>query len=165
MSPHESWQKVTWQQGWVTLLHGANGAGKTTWLRQLAASWSPVYYSGHTLGWVPHLTVAENLRLWGKLYKQGSVTLNADCPSQPLHNIPWGDLSQGQKQYTAFLGACFSGCKLWLMDEPFAHMDAEYAKQTQDMCHQHCSSGGALVLTSHAPNIDFWPHVHAWLVA
>lgn len=159
MQYHEPWKKVTHQAGWVTLLHGANGAGKTTWLRHLAAMWAPVYYSGHTLGWIPHITVSDNINAWAKLY--GS---NAPTRPIPYGDQTWGDLSQGQKQYVAFIGAAASGCDLWLMDEPFAHMDTQYITQTHDMCRNHCKNGGALVLTAHTLSIDFWPHVHAWHV-
>lgn len=152
------WQSVTWQEGWVTLLYGANGSGKTTWLKHLAVEWAPVYYSGHTLGWLPHLSVKENLRLWQKFYK-GALSF-----SIPFANIPWGDLSQGQKQYMAFVGAELSGCRLWLMDEPFVHMDADHISLAHNICRTHLGKSGGVVLTSHQSVVSFWPDVHAWLV-
>lgn len=152
------WQNVTWQKGWVTLLYGTNGSGKTTWLKNLAAQWAPVYYSGHTLGWLPHLSVKSNLKLWQKFY-------SAVLPDEiPFADIEWGDLSQGQKQYVAFIGASASGCPLWLMDEPFAHMDTETVSLAHNLCCNHLEQGGGLVLTSLQNNINFWPHVHACLV-
>lgn len=159
MPHHQPWQKVTYQQGWVTLLYGANGAGKTTWLNHLAAIWAPAYYSGHTLGWIPHISVADNINVWSKLYKVSATTQDI-----PYSNQLWGDLSQGQKQYVAFIGATLSGCALWLMDEPFAHMDDIHINQTQNMCKHHCKNGGAIVLTAHSPNINFWPCIKTWHV-
>lgn len=177
----ELWHSVTWQPGWVTLLHGPNGAGKTTWLKHLASKWAPVYYSGHNLGWIPHLTVQENIKIWGMAYarissplramlvarqpkeKHGSPPPREDNNSKET-NIPfayqqWEDLSQGQKQYVAFWGAQASRCTVWLMDEPFAHMDADHTQQAKAMCCEHLENGGALVMTSHLSIVDFWPHV------
>lgn len=158
---NESWKSVTWQSGWITLLYGQNGVGKTTWLRHLAAAWSPLYYSGHTLGWVPHLTVKENIKLWSSVYPRSALWTDA-----PFAGHRWGDLSQGQKHYLAFVGAELSGCTLWLMDEPFAHMDIDYTKKAQSICCCHLKKGGSLVVTSHyADALIFWPYVQAFSVS
>lgn len=153
------WKSVTWQPGWITLLYGPNGVGKTTWLCHLAAAWSPLYYSGHTLGWIPHLTVAENIKLWSDVYPQPVPSFDV-----PFAHYRWGDLSQGQKHYLAFVGAELSGCALWLMDEPFAHMDADYIEKAQRLCCRHLENGGSLVATSHTNVLAFWSYVRAYPV-
>lgn len=91
---HNPWRAVQHVPG-LHVLWGENGCGKTTWLKQLAHEWAPVYYSGHKLGWVEHLTVQKNLSLWNKVYKG-----QADGPKQKANTGQKTNTNETNKNHT-----------------------------------------------------------------
>jgi len=158
--------------GGLLRVRGANGSGKTTLLRALAGLTRPsagrvrwrgeaiaddyrreMLFVGHAAAVKDELTVLENLQFAVRL----SELKNADCKSAleqlgiaRLADLPARYLSQGQRRRAALARlALSSGVPLWLLDEPFAALDAEGIAQVSALCAAHLAGGGLLVLTSH----------------
>jgi|CXWL01.1.fsa_nt_gi heme exporter protein A len=160
--------------GSLLRVRGANGSGKTTLLRTLAGLTRPaagevrwrgnpvgddsrreMLFLGHAAAIKDELTVLENLEF--------SRRISALDASEPvtraalerlgiarLASLPARYLSQGQRRRAALARlALSSGVPLWLLDEPFAALDAEGIAQVSELCAAHLAAGGILVLTSH----------------
>ncbi|MGH2379312.1 MAG: ABC transporter ATP-binding protein [Candidatus Limnocylindria bacterium] len=135
----------------ITLLRGANGAGKTTALRALAGLVplargerdvpQDVLYLGHRPQLVHGLTARENLRFLSQLRGLTASVLmrSSDDPRDDLSYAldRWGlhgdadrpveRLSAGQRRRAALARLDTETCELALLDEPFAELDAEAA--------------------------------------
>ncbi|NND64347.1 MAG: heme ABC exporter ATP-binding protein CcmA [Gammaproteobacteria bacterium] len=159
--------------GELGLVIGGNGLGKTTLLRLLSgllpAATGQVHIknnvaSGQTetenntiilSGDVPalhqDLTVTENL-FW-LLGDEINVKENADLLSnaQVDHLLirRVSQLSRGQKQRVALVRVALSKKPIWLLDEPFAHLDAEGRQWFTDCLQNHLQQQGIAVMTAH----------------
>jgi heme exporter protein A len=158
--------------GGLLRVRGANGSGKTTLLRALAGLTRPaegsvrwraepigddyrkeMLFLGHAAAVKDEMTVLENLAFAVQL--SGSQT--RDCKSAlerlgiaRLADLPARYLSQGQRRRAALARLALSAdVPLWLLDEPFAALDAEGIAQLSALCAAHLAAGGMLVLTSH----------------
>jgi len=159
-------------QGGLLRVRGANGSGKTTLLRTLAGLTRPaagsvrwrgnpidgeyrkeMLFLGHAPGMKDELTVLENLEFSSKLSElKNSGFKNAleRLGVARLADLPTRYLSQGQRRRAALARLALSAqVPLWLLDEPFAALDAEGIAQLSALCAAHLAAGGMLVLTSH----------------
>jgi heme exporter protein A len=110
-------------------------------------------FFGHAPGMKDELTVLENLEFSSML----SALKNSDCKKAleqlgvaRLADLPARYLSQGQRRRAALARLALSAdVPLWLLDEPFAALDAEGIAQLSALCAAHLAAGGMLVLTSH----------------
>jgi heme exporter protein A len=160
--------------GGLLRLRGANGSGKTTLLRTLAGLTRPVegavrwrgkaidadyrremLFVGHAPALKDELTVAENLvfatRLAGLDYSGAQLESALERVGiAHLAALPARYLSQGQRRRAALsrLPLCV-GVPLWLLDEPFAALDAGGIADVAALCTGHLARGGLVVLTSH----------------
>ena len=133
------------EQGETLAIIGANGAGKSTFLKTiaglLAAAPESVVYAGRPIGGLsapqivrlgislvpegrrlfPSLTVEENLQVGGQLGRKGPWTLKRVYELFPVleerRNQPAPSLSGGQQQMVAIGRALMSNPKLLLSDE------------------------------------------------
>lgn len=160
--------------GGLLRVRGANGSGKTTLLRALAGLTRPaegtIRWRGHPIGeedrgallFVGHapavkdeLTVQENLLFSCRLSFQSiSVSKIKSALEQlgiaHLADLPARFLSQGQRKRAALARlALAAATPLWLLDEPFAALDADGIARLCGLCGAHLAAGGLLVLTSH----------------
>lgn len=158
--------------GGLLRVRGANGSGKTTLLRTLAGLTRPaegsvrwrgnaigedyrreMLFLGHAAAVKDEMTVLENLEFAVQL--SGSNTKNCKSALEQLGiarlaDLPARYLSQGQRRRAALARLALSaGVLLWLLDEPFAALDAEGIAQLSALCAAHLAAGGMLVLTSH----------------
>ena len=158
---------LTVNAGELWQLAGANGTGKTSFLRVLAGlaafgvqgkieRLTGMLYQGHLPGLKPLLTPVENL----KWHPSGTVTTDvnriydalaavglAGYEETPVHN-----LSAGQQRRVGLARLWLSEAALWLLDEPFTAIDVDGAAMLERRILEHCDSGGAVVFTSHQPN-------------
>ncbi|HEX9396267.1 MAG TPA: cytochrome c biogenesis heme-transporting ATPase CcmA [Burkholderiales bacterium] len=154
---------------------GANGSGKTSLLRILCGLLTPdagevrwkgtaigalreeytreLVYLGHAPAVKDDLTAAENLN-----YASVVSGLGVSRERIPFALEKFGvsgdslikKLSQGQRRRAALARLTLSGSvPLWLLDEPFAALDATAAGLVEELIRAHAAGGGAVVFTTH----------------
>ena len=156
---------------------GENGSGKTSLLRMVAGL-SPVeageilwhdgrigaldedyrrdlVFVGHANGLKDDLTPIENLRCALALAGMtiGNSVLRNALTEQGLAGVadlPIRLLSQGQKRRVALSRLEFSANKpLWVLDEPFAALDAASVGRIAAVVVAHLRGGGMAIFTTH----------------
>lgn len=154
---------------------GANGSGKTSLLRMLCGLLTPsrgsvrwkgepvaalreeyarqLVYLGHAPAVKGDLTAEENLSIACTL---AGVAASRDAVKSALarfalpDDVPVRRLSQGQRRRAALARLALSGAvPLWLLDEPFAALDAEGIERLGALLSGHAEKGGAIVFTTH----------------
>lgn len=153
--------QVCIESGMVAWLKGKNGAGKTTLLETLAGllpgaggdtRQKTCYIPAAPLAWQP-FRVAELRQHWQALYLGAAI--DAAHPLTALVDMRSGQdrlfkrLSSGQQQRLALQELLYKAAPVWLLDEPFASLDAAAAAQLSNAIRFHAAQGGAVVLTSH----------------
>jgi len=158
-------------EGDALLLRGANGSGKSTFLRTLAgflrpaagsASWQdrpltdPAWPAA--LHWISHvnalkagLTVRENLQIGAALAGgPADPVAAADVfDLRPLLDVPAGRLSQGQRRRAALARLVAVPRRVWLLDEPGVGLDAANRQHLARLIDRHRAGGGIVVAASH----------------
>jgi heme exporter protein A len=161
--------------GQALAVEGANGAGKTSLLRLIAGFLTPaagrlivqdatgtsddaeergkrIGWLGHQDGLKPQLTVAEQLDFFVRLY-QGAA--NAAVLEQVglarQADLPCRYLSAGQKRRLALARLLVSDRPIWLLDEPFAALDAAGQVLVAQLMARHCGAGGIIIAATHEP--------------
>ena len=132
-----------------------NGAGKTTLLRTLAGLLPPIkghvschrslFFLGIYSLQAMTLTVEEMVAFWKGFY--GAQALPTPAFLTPFSSMPLKKLSQGQRQLVCLSQAIFSGAKLWVLDEPFVHLDEAHKVQVTEVIKEQCSKGGAVIFS------------------
>jgi len=163
--------------GEALAVEGANGVGKTSLLRLIAGFLAPaagrvviktgetesddaeergrlVGWLGHLDGLKPQLTVKEQLAFYARLY----AVPGADLPSLVAQvglarqsDLPCRYLSAGQKRRLALARLLASRRPLWLLDEPFAALDASGQDMAAQVMGRHCGDGGMIIAATHGP--------------
>ena len=163
------------EAGELLRVSGANGSGKTSLLRVLCGLLTPsrgsvrwkgepiaglreeyareLVYLGHAPAVKGDLTAEENLSIACTL---AGVAVSSDAVKGALAQFALPDdvavrrLSQGQRRRAALARLALSGAMpLWLLDEPFAALDAEGIKRLGALLSSHAKRGGAIVFTTH----------------
>lgn len=145
-------------------IRGANGVGKSTFLRQLAGlipsdlgtmtindkPYKPsqdrlslkTVYLGHRDGLHGDLTAIENITL-----------LCGSCPEEivdtPLYQRPVSSYSAGQRQRLNIL-TLFDDADLWLLDEPSSNLDGDNLVFLERKIKSFIASGGIVIAATHA---------------
>ena len=167
----------TLRPGALLRVTGSNGSGKTSLLRALCGLllpsagtvhwngenirvlreeyWKHLAYVGHANALKDDLTVEENLKVSCALAGQGisPSRLRAALETFGLSarsRLPARALSQGQRRRAALARLAVSeALPLWILDEPFAALDAAAVEQLRSIAGGHLARGGMVVLTSH----------------
>jgi heme exporter protein A len=161
--------------GQALAVEGANGAGKTSLLRLLAGFLSPVAgrvlvrtsdgdsddaeergrlvgWLGHLDGLKPQLTVMEQLSFFARLYgRQADPAALETVGLARQADLPCRYLSAGQRRRLALARLVISNRPLWLLDEPFAALDAAGQALVAGLMARHCGSGGIIIAATHDP--------------
>ena len=156
---------------------GANGSGKTSLLRALCGLlmpsagevrwdgenvralreeyWKHLAYVGHADALKDDLTVEENLTIACALAGLHVTASRARTAIASLglagrEQLPARALSQGQRRRAALARLAVSAAQpLWILDEPFAALDAAAVECVQSLVGEHLARGGMAVLTTH----------------
>jgi heme ABC exporter ATP-binding subunit CcmA len=163
--------------GEIVLLRGPNGAGKTTLLR-LCAGLLPVARGeasvlgcdladrsqvrglrrrvgllGHATGLYDELTVADNVRFWGRAAGAPEADIDAAIAACGLDgrlaDLLVARLSAGQRRRTSLACLLSRRPELWLLDEPHAGLDQDGRDLLDGLVRQAVASGATVLLSSH----------------
>lgn len=163
--------------GEIVLLRGPNGAGKTTLLR-LCAGLLPVARGtarvlgcdltdrrqaralrrrigllGHATGLYDELTVADNVRFWGRAAGAPAADVDAAMAACGLDgrlaDLIVATLSAGQRRRTSFACLLARRPELWLLDEPHAGLDQEGRDLLDGLVRRAVAEGATVLLSSH----------------
>jgi len=164
------------QKGEIVGLLGPNGAGKTTTIFMLLDLITPtsgtiqifgdtykthhehilqrLNYSSTYVEMVPRLTVRENLRIVAKLYQVPNVEEKiletiTRFGATDIMNMPFQDLSQGQKTRVFLCKAFLNDPELLLLDEPTASLDPDVAALIRREILVAKRNGMTILVTSH----------------
>jgi len=161
-------------RGDLVRVAGPNGSGKTSLLRILCGLLAPtqgevrwrgtpirrlaeeysrdLVYIGHASALKDELTPYENLdiacRLAGVQVHRAALAWALGALAVP--DLPVRKLSQGQRRRAALARLLVSeGVPLWLLDEPFAALDAAAAGYAEELITRHLKAGGSVIYTTH----------------
>jgi heme exporter protein A len=159
------------------MLHvsGANGAGKTTLLRVLCGLTRPeqgtvtwrgrsihedpmayqadMAYASHEPALKADLTALENLRFAVGLKRRIEEVELRSCLTRlgvaQCAELPARVLSAGQRRRVTMARVVAMRASLWLLDEPFANLDARGCEVLLQLLDQHLSGGGLAIVVAH----------------
>lgn len=157
--------------GHALVLTGANGAGKSSLLRQIAGLLEvtegrielqggdpelgvaeQAHYVGHLDGLKPMMSVVETLRFWGGFLGGTAEAADAALDAMalaPLADLPVAYLSAGQKRRLSLARLAVAPRPLWLLDEPSVALDAASVVRLKDFMSAHLAAGGLIVAATH----------------
>lgn len=164
------------EAGQAVALTGANGAGKTSLLRAIAGLIRPaegrvrfeaaggeadpeeaaqdLHLLGHQDGLKSGERAGEELAFQAALLgapAQGVEEAIEALRLKPLLELEVRKLSAGQRRRLALARLLAAPRKLWLLDEPFAPLDAERRLLLRDLMAGHLKAGGLIVAAVHDP--------------
>lgn len=165
-------------RGGCFVVTGANGAGKSTILRVIATQWSfssgSVEVFGldarrssilvrNSLGAVfhesflrPELSLEENLKFsaslrglkWGDVAERATSLLDRMGLARRRGDAV-STFSQGMTKRADLIRSLLHGPELWILDEPFASLDAGGCEQLETMIVDAARSGRTVLLVTH----------------
>ena len=159
--------------GEAVALTGANGAGKTSLLRALAgfirpdagtiafADAEPAEARRRHLHWLGHLDGLKGARRARDELAFQAQWLGADADGiaaaidllalEPLLDLEVRQLSAGQRRRLAFARLIATPRPVWLLDEPFAPLDARWRAALGLLMQAHVDKGGSILAAVHDP--------------
>lgn len=159
--------------GEALALTGANGAGKTSLLRALAGFIRPdagtiafadtdageartkhLHWLGHLDGLKTGRRAREELVFQARWSGADAVGIAAAVDVlalEPLLDLEVRKLSAGQRRRLAFARLIATPRPLWLLDEPFAPLDARWRAALGLLMQAHLDRGGAILAAVHDP--------------
>ena len=167
-------------EGAVLAVVAPNGTGKTTFLRQLAGLQHieqgevrfgsriirrledydrQAIWQGDAHGLIPSLSVMQQLdyiaTLWGLKARLPAAIHYMQLKPYLQHRV--NELSSGWKRKVALMRLLLIPAKLWILDEPFNHLDEAGAHLLCGLLNSHADSGGVVIFSS--PDIRNLPQL------
>ena len=164
---------MTLSPGDLLMIEGANGSGKSTFLKCLAGlmplAAGRVTLGEHTLASHPHypanllylghkrglqltMTVRTNVDFWAKA--RGTPELTGAAlhyfDLEDVADLPCRMLSAGWQQRVALTRLITMPAKLWLLDEPTANLDEEGVALLHSLIMTRLEQRGIVLMTTHA---------------
>jgi heme ABC exporter ATP-binding subunit CcmA len=158
-------------EGAVLAVVAPNGTGKTTFLKQLAGlqhieSGEVIFdskiirrledydrqciWQGDAHGLIPNLSVMQQLEyiatLWGLKARLPASIHYMQLKPYLQHQV--SELSSGWKRRVALMRLLLIPAKLWILDEPFNHLDEAGAHLLCGLLNSHADSGGVAIFSS-----------------
>ena len=163
--------------GRAVALRGRNGAGKTSLLRAIAGMIRPLegqvsfegvggvleadearslglHLMGHHDGLKPGRLAADEFAFqarWCGGDDGGIVRARAALDLDRIADLEVRKLSAGQRRRLALGRLVAAPRSLWLLDEPFAPLDAEHRARFGGLMQQHLDAGGLILAAVHDP--------------
>lgn len=160
--------------GQAMAVTGPNGAGKSTLLRVLAGFLRPQAGSARMEGvgdapaeiaahahflsplnaMKPALTVRENLGFWRGFGDAHWLTPDEALDRVALGHVidvPFSDLSTGQRRRVALARLFVTKKSVWLLDEPTSGLDARAEAAFAGLIADHMAQGGIAIAATHLP--------------
>lgn len=154
------------ERGEVVGLLGANGAGKTTAMRQALGLIEPSAGEVRQFGEVPSKAtrrrigyVPQGLGLWGDLSVEENLVFAAEAygsrserPDGDLAAVGKSlvrDLSLGQQRKVAFVAALQHDPELLVLDEPTSGVDALSRSRLWDTIRSNSEAGAGVLVSTH----------------
>ena len=159
--------------GEAVALSGSNGAGKTSLLRAIAGLIRPdsgeigfgefeadeararhLHLLGHQDGLKGARTGGEELGFWTSWLggtAAGLARAVEGLALSPLLPLDVRRLSAGQRRRLALARLVAAPRPIWLLDEPFAPLDAARRAQFGALMTEHLAGGGAILAAVHDP--------------
>lgn len=164
--------------GEILQLTGPNGSGKSTLMRAIAGfahadagavRWhgmsegaeieTLLHYHGHRDGLREALTPNENIAFAAGVLGQGVLGGNPEGIPQALEtlgvralaDLPVQVLSAGQRRRVALARLLVVSRPVWLLDEPFAALDADGQGLVARLLSDHARAGGMAIVATHQP--------------
>ena len=156
----------------VFKLVGDNGSGKSTLLKILSGIYKNyegkvsfseddlVFYSGHKTGLKNNLSARENIYFDIRLPEISHSQINSALKQLDL--IDYSDvqsayLSEGQKRKINIASFMLSKADLYLLDEPFNHLDRKTSDLLQEIFDVKINAGAKIIFSSHDRSNDDFP--------
>jgi heme exporter protein A len=155
----------------IVHIQGNNGSGKTTLLKCMlhfhAASGSCTLYDVHNkvlnkkyyCDYLPAQCTLPNNSSVATYLQHNALIQQPDLkhwpldlthlPIYPLHHKPCNQLSSGEKKLCLISQLILNQKKIWLLDEPFNHLDKYGQKQLMQAIERQIQQGGLVILTHH----------------
>lgn len=154
---------------------GPNGSGKSTLLRVLAgllplsagsirtegldeAAGETLRTSMHFINALnamkPALSVAENLRFWQEFHGTPWMETRdalAQFGMEHVHDVPFSDLSTGQRRRVNLSRLFLNKRPLWVLDEPTSGLDTASEAVFASILKTHIDGGGLFIAATHLP--------------
>ncbi len=160
------------EEGSLTSIVGTNGSGKSTLLRIAAGVTSPSGGTAHVprkVGYVPErqaarskFSGAEYLAHMGRIREldphvvtRRGTELLIRLGVRPGPEVPWNDLSKGNRQKVVLAQAFLGQLDIIVLDEPFSGLDSEAQVVLDDLISEARTQGTSVVVSSHDPAASF----------
>ena len=165
------------ETGDLIWLFGANGVGKSTWMR-LVAGLLPM--SGD-ISWCARVTPCSLVHGFFRpslpsldecvtcdlmISREYLCRMQSMIPSVLLMDLlsrfgllsvrhyPIHALSSGQRLRLSLVPLCYTRQAIWLLDEPFSHLDMDACQLIRSSIAMHRARGGVVFLASHVPVVS-----------
>ena len=165
------------EAGEAVALTGPNGAGKTSLLRAIAGFIAPlagqisflgaggaldahearctdIHLIGHQDGLKSGRSARDELSFavdWSGGDAATAASAAADLGLTPLLDLAVRHLSAGQRRRLALARLIAAPRALWLLDEPFAPLDARHRTRLGELMAAHLAAGGMVIAAVHDP--------------